>query len=331
MGITRVANVTGLDKVGIPVVMVCRPNSRSVSVFQGKGVNLDSAKASGLMEAAETYHAENIDRPLTFSSRDDLADNKSVVVIDDLPMCTSGLFHGSKRMLWMEGFDVLNSVSTWLPYDVIHADYSLPTLSSGGCFQLSTNGLAGGNTLLEAVNHALCEVIERDATTLWNYLPDARKQASEIALDTIADDLTVQLIHKCTEAPFSLRVWDASSDVGVPVFIAELHEPLERGAGVWNKPAYGSGCHPNKDVALIRALTEAPKPGLRLSPARETTCPGRITRANCQLILRSAGALPASRPTRSSGSCPVSITPSCAQTSTGWTGVCSLVASARRL
>jgi YcaO-like protein with predicted kinase domain len=172
-------------------------------------------------------------------------------------MCTSGLFHGSKRMLWMEGFDVLNSVSTWLPYDVIHADYSLPTLSSGGCFQLSTNGLAGGNTLLEAVNHALCEVIERDATTLWNYLPDARKQASEIALDTIADDLTVQLIHKCTEAPFSLRVWDASSDVGVPVFIAELHEPLERGAGVWNKPAYGSGCHPNKDVALIRALTEA--------------------------------------------------------------------------
>jgi ribosomal protein S12 methylthiotransferase accessory factor YcaO len=27
MGITRVANVTGLDSVGIPVVMVCRPNS----------------------------------------------------------------------------------------------------------------------------------------------------------------------------------------------------------------------------------------------------------------------------------------------------------------
>ena len=37
------------------------------------------------------------------------------------------------------------------------------------------------------------------------------------------------------------------------MFIAELHEPLERGAGVWNKSAYGSGCHPNKEVALTEA------------------------------------------------------------------------------
>ena len=36
-GITRVANVTGLDHIGIPVVMVTRPNSRSISVSQGKG------------------------------------------------------------------------------------------------------------------------------------------------------------------------------------------------------------------------------------------------------------------------------------------------------
>jgi ribosomal protein S12 methylthiotransferase accessory factor YcaO len=39
MGITRIANVTGLDSVGIPVVMVCRPNSRSVAVSQGKGIH----------------------------------------------------------------------------------------------------------------------------------------------------------------------------------------------------------------------------------------------------------------------------------------------------
>ncbi len=38
-GITRVANVTGLDCIGIPVVAVYRPNSRSLSVAQGKGVN----------------------------------------------------------------------------------------------------------------------------------------------------------------------------------------------------------------------------------------------------------------------------------------------------
>ena len=50
MGVTRVANVTGLDPVGIPVVMVCRPNSRSLAVSQGKGIDLGSARASGLMD-----------------------------------------------------------------------------------------------------------------------------------------------------------------------------------------------------------------------------------------------------------------------------------------
>src|SRR2546423_12243572 len=56
MGITRVANVTGLDTIGIPVAMVCRPNSRSVAVSQGKGVDYLSAQVSGLMEASELYH-----------------------------------------------------------------------------------------------------------------------------------------------------------------------------------------------------------------------------------------------------------------------------------
>jgi ribosomal protein S12 methylthiotransferase accessory factor len=60
MGITRIANVTGLDRIGIPVVMVCRPNARSLAVAQGKGLDLALAKASGLMEAVEAYHAEHI-------------------------------------------------------------------------------------------------------------------------------------------------------------------------------------------------------------------------------------------------------------------------------
>ncbi len=64
MGITRIANVTGLDRTGVPVVMVCRPNARSLAVSQGKGLTLDAAKASGVMEAIELYHAERIELPL---------------------------------------------------------------------------------------------------------------------------------------------------------------------------------------------------------------------------------------------------------------------------
>jgi len=56
-GITRVAVVHGLDVVPIPVVMVTRPLSSSLSVTQGKGVTLEQAKVSGIMEAIEHFHA----------------------------------------------------------------------------------------------------------------------------------------------------------------------------------------------------------------------------------------------------------------------------------
>src|SRR4051812_8700232 len=58
MGITRVATITGLDVIGIPVVAVTCPNSRSIAVAQGKGLSLAAAKVSGLMEAIENFHAE---------------------------------------------------------------------------------------------------------------------------------------------------------------------------------------------------------------------------------------------------------------------------------
>src|SRR5262249_37627598 len=58
MGITRLGNVTGLDRIGIPVAIAVRPNSRSVSVSQGKGLTLSHALASALMEATEIFHGE---------------------------------------------------------------------------------------------------------------------------------------------------------------------------------------------------------------------------------------------------------------------------------
>ena len=57
-GITRLADVTGLDHLGIPVAVCCRPNGRALSVSQGKGRTRAQAFASALMESIETWHAE---------------------------------------------------------------------------------------------------------------------------------------------------------------------------------------------------------------------------------------------------------------------------------
>src|SRR6201999_785112 len=55
-GITRLANVTGLDRIGIPVYQAIRPNSRGLSLSQGKGVDEVSAQVSALMESLECHH-----------------------------------------------------------------------------------------------------------------------------------------------------------------------------------------------------------------------------------------------------------------------------------
>src|SRR5439155_12984824 len=118
MGITRVANVTGLDSVRIPVVMVCRPNSRSVAVSQGKGIDLDSARASGLMESAELYHAETITLPLRLATYEELRYQHTVADVGLLPRSSGSRFHPDLRLLWCEGRDRLREENVLVPFEM---------------------------------------------------------------------------------------------------------------------------------------------------------------------------------------------------------------------
>src|SRR5438045_8511217 len=146
MGITGGANVTGLDSVGSPVGMVCRPNSRSVAVSQGKGIDLASARASGLMEAVELYHAETITLPLRLATYEELRYQHNVVEVDDLPRAFESRFHPFLRLLWCEGSDLLSGRNVFVPYELVHMNYTVPLPDGHGCFAAISNGLASGNT-----------------------------------------------------------------------------------------------------------------------------------------------------------------------------------------
>src|SRR5262245_22815534 len=78
LGITRIADVTGLDTIGIPVCVAVRPNSRSLSVSQGKGLTLEQARVSAAMESIETHHAEFTALPIRTGSYRELAPGAAV-------------------------------------------------------------------------------------------------------------------------------------------------------------------------------------------------------------------------------------------------------------
>jgi len=265
-GITRVANVTGLDRVGLPVVMATRPNARSIAVSQGKGLTLDQAKASATMEAIEIWHAENIDKPVFFSSVADLSRNHRCVDFAALPSTPGRVPEQTERLHWVEALELISGQNVLVPLEMVHADYTHPVSSDAGCFPASTNGLASGNHILEAICHGICEVIERDALAVWHHLPPDRQRASRIAIETVDDVHADRALQMFRKADLDCIVWDVTSDIDIASFVCIVKEPgAERG-----HLGLGSGTHPDRAVALRRALTEAAQTRLNyISGARE--------------------------------------------------------------
>jgi putative methanogenesis marker protein 1 len=256
-GITRVADVTGLDRIGIPVFMAVRPNSRSLAVSQGKGLDAASARASAVMEAVELHHAEHVTRPVLLQSYADLRRHRTVADPDELSLISDSLFSAHWPIPWIEGVDLVTDRPVWVPYELVHADTTVPPVPGSGCFERGTNGLASGNTPAEAVLHGLCEVVERDACALWEHRSSADQAASRIDLGTVDDPAVTGLVERFLSAGVAVEVWDVTSDIGISAFRAmifdEASDPLLYPMGA----ALGAGCHPDRDVALCRALTEA--------------------------------------------------------------------------
>ena len=256
MGITRLANITGLDTIGIPVVMACRPNSRSLSVTQGKGVTMNAAKTSALMEAVESYHADHITLPLKLGSFEDLQDVMPLIDIAKLPTDNGAPFVTDRPQLWIEGYCLLSEQPLWVPFDMVHCDFTYASRLGRSMFDITSNGLASGNHLLEAISHAICEIVERDATALWLQSSAKKRRATRIVLDTVNDAACCEVLARLAKAHLHVGVWEVTSDVELPAFFCTIADE----SGISWQTLYasqGMGCHPRREIALLRALTEA--------------------------------------------------------------------------
>ena len=277
MGISRLGNITGLDRIGIPVAMAVRPNSRSVSVSQGKGLDLPQAMASALMEACEGFHAEEIG-PCRCATHRALA--RDAAVVEPATVCRGNrLFDPDRALAWTRGYDLLRREPCWVPAEIVHTDYTLA--QPDGYFLAGSNGLASGNHLIEAVNAALYELIERDGVALWAARPISERAFGGLDLASVDDPDCRALLGKFSAARIAVRVWNVTTDIGVAAFLCEIRDPAPADPMALRR-FHGSGCHADRRIALARALTEAAQTrltyiaGIRddLSPAEYMETPG---------------------------------------------------------
>jgi YcaO-like protein with predicted kinase domain len=286
LGITRVADVTGLDTIGIPVIMVYRPNSRSIVVSQGKALNLPAAKASGVMESVEAFMAERIVLPLKLGSFNDLRFSHLLADVEALPLRTTTLYTRDSPILWIEGQELISGQRMWIPYESVHTAYTLPAPTGTGCFVASSNGLASGNHFLEALSHAICETVERDAATLHNVRASENRSLRLIDPGTVDDPDCLEALGRLGRAGLTVHIWNITSDVGIAAFKCSI-AGADRGLPRLKYDFVGMGCHPDRGIALLRALTEAAQSRLAcIAGARD-----EVTRADY-----SAATAPESRP-----------------------------------
>jgi len=243
-GITRVARLTGLDYLGLPVHAAIRPPAQTLAVSQGKGATDLLAKISAVMEAIELWHAEQPLPVVTRAAASDLA----------LPYPLGSLvvkaWHAALERVpleWTTGRGVRSRLRVPVPVGLVHR--SAESVWQPDVFRATSTGLACGNTRDEALLHAMYEVVERDAL----FADEACDGARRTLIDplSVADPYCRMLVDRLVGANVGLELAIVDNAYAMPTCLAYL----------WTEdyPVHfaGAGCHTDPHIALSRAITEA--------------------------------------------------------------------------
>lgn len=247
-GVTRVAEITHLDRVGIPVYSAIRPSAAegAVSIYAGKGATKEQAKASAMMEAFERYSAEPQEaHDMVCGTFDDLdlCINPESLILPNLPFDLQKM-----ELMWIKAVNIRDDKEYLTPADSVFHPYN--SKNGANLFKSNTNGLASGNEIEEAIFHGITEVIERDA---WSLFEIKRKKAPEINLENIENPLITEIVNKFIEAGIQIKVVDLTSDVEMTTIAAVSDDKILKDPALLT---LGVGTHLDPEIAVLRALTE---------------------------------------------------------------------------
>ncbi|WP_077038260.1 YcaO-like family protein [Pelomonas sp. KK5] len=248
-GISRVSEITRMDRLGLPVCIGVRPRGQVLRVHAGKGLSAEEARVGALMEALEFAVAEprgELPRMAFGALVDQLAPHArwmDLAPVAPPPADDERLPALPCEVLGRRGGAVM------LPAELIVAG----RLDGPPLFGPSSNGLASGNTPAEATLHGLLEVLERDTLAMNQARDDSQ------LVDRLPPPFDA-LAARWQELGVRLAVRHLPNRHGLPCFEAVLDEPEDNRVNL----ASGSGLHLDRGIALARAVCEAAQSRLSL-------------------------------------------------------------------
>ena len=244
-GITRVGEITGLDRIGIPVAQCVRPDAMVLSVDSGKGVTPEAAACSAMMEGFERHVGESTKFEEIKAVESNLKNTET-----RFPLLNGGFYDPRVERDWTFAVGLLSKQLRVIPVAVARMHAIQPEAPIfGSCFSSDSNGLSSGNTLEEAIAGGLYEVIERDQVTCSAAKGNFGKR---VDLDSIEDEVLGGLVERLRSNDVMPVLFDCTLDLDVPVFIAYIYD-TDCDMAVFK----GYAAHLDPIVAQCRAICEA--------------------------------------------------------------------------
>jgi ribosomal protein S12 methylthiotransferase accessory factor len=253
LGISRVTDITRLDRVGIPVYASIRPSAirGSLCVNAGKGLRPIEAEVGAYMEAIEFALAEPGAAGVATVSATcrDVHDGRvrPEAILDFCPRLGSRV-RLEAPLDCVEAEDIVTGDKALVPAELVFLPFR-PSKRHASLFGTTSNGLASGNTCPEATVHGLCEVLERDIKSF-----EAVQDTSvPVDLETVEGPARA-LVETIREADLDLYVRTVRNAFGLAYFVAIINDRDAYAPHLLNG---GFGCHPHRSVAFVRAVAEA--------------------------------------------------------------------------
>lgn len=253
LGISRVTDITRLDNIGVPVFSSIRPTAQhgSLCVNAGKGFAPIEAQVGAYMEAIEFALAEyGVSKiaVIKATARDVLdGQTRPDAILGFCPTINENIDLNAP-LDCVKAIEILSDKEYLVPAESVFFPYRRQ-YQPRSYFGTSTNGLCSGNSIFEATVHGLSEVIERDIIS-FQMMNDTSRMVDNSSLPP----LVTEIERRIERAGFKLFVRYGENSFQIPFFRATVAE-----SDAFD-PLYifgGYGCHPSKEIAVMRAVCEA--------------------------------------------------------------------------
>lgn len=248
-GITRIADTTGLDVLGLPTVSCVRPGTSDVIwVYSGKGSTMELARLSAVMECVERTSALWDSERTCLASEQELIDRKTRFWPPSLftEMTVSG-YGRMQRIHWVAAQD-LCCREVLVPAELVFTGHA-PVPEQELAFRCRTsNGLGAGDNFDLALGHALEELIERHiiscAELRSSHGPWLRLSAMARALGVDPGTLSDKFVDNNNEAlTIDLRTIPEDRQGLIAAFErADISLAVSYLPNAFNLPAIASAC-----------------------------------------------------------------------------------------